>query len=38
MQTAVPSGEGSMAAILGLDDEQVIAACEEAAEGMLYQR
>ncbi|SES73537.1 [acyl-carrier-protein] S-malonyltransferase [Marinobacter segnicrescens] len=33
MQTAVPSGEGSMAAILGLDDEQVIAACEEAAEG-----
>lgn len=33
MQTAVPSGEGSMAAILGLEDDQVIAACEEAAEG-----
>lgn len=33
MQTAVPSGEGTMAAILGLEDEQVIAACEEAADG-----
>lgn len=33
MQDAVPSGEGKMAAILGLDDADVIAACAEAAEG-----
>ncbi|WP_339805618.1 ACP S-malonyltransferase [uncultured Marinobacter sp.] len=33
MQTAVPAGEGSMAAILGLEDADVIAACEEAANG-----
>ena len=33
MQEAVPPGEGAMAAILGLDDEQVIAICERAAEG-----
>ncbi|MBO6849886.1 MAG: ACP S-malonyltransferase [Marinobacter sp.] len=33
MQTAVPAGEGKMAAILGLEDADVIAACEEAAEG-----
>lgn len=32
MQEAVPSGSGSMAAILGLDDDEVRAACEEAAE------
>lgn len=31
MQAAVPAGEGRMAAILGLEDEQVIAACKEAA-------
>ncbi|MDX1633409.1 MAG: ACP S-malonyltransferase [Marinobacter sp.] len=31
MQTAVPAGEGRMAAILGLDDQQVIDACREAA-------
>ncbi|GGY64370.1 malonyl CoA-acyl carrier protein transacylase [Marinobacter zhanjiangensis] len=31
MQTAVPAGQGRMAAILGLDDDQVIGACEEAA-------
>jgi len=31
MQAAVPSGTGGMAAILGLDDEAVIAACEAAA-------
>jgi len=30
MQEAVPEGEGAMAAILSLDDEQVIAACAEA--------
>jgi [acyl-carrier-protein] S-malonyltransferase len=32
MQTAVPHGEGAMAAILGLEDVDVQAACEEAAE------
>lgn len=31
MQSAVPAGVGSMAAILGLEDEQVLAACEQAA-------
>ncbi len=31
MQEAVPSGEGAMAAVLGLDNEQVISACAEAA-------
>lgn len=31
MQQAVPSGVGAMAAILGLDDEQVIAVCADAA-------
>lgn len=31
MQEAVPLGTGSMAAILGLDDDAVIAACQEAA-------
>ena len=31
MQQAVPVGVGTMAAILGLDDERVIAACAEAA-------
>lgn len=33
MQTAVPAGEGKMAAILGLEDNDVTAACIEAAEG-----
>ncbi len=33
MQEAVPSGEGKMAAILGLEDADVVAACEEAANG-----
>ncbi|MCF6324526.1 MAG: ACP S-malonyltransferase [Gammaproteobacteria bacterium] len=33
MQQAVPAGEGAMAAILGLDDAQVIKCCEAAAEG-----
>ena len=32
MQEAVPVGEGSMAAILGLDDETVIKICAEASE------
>ena len=33
MQEAVPPGKGAMAAILGLDDEAVNAACAEAAQG-----
>lgn len=33
MQDAVPMGEGGMAAILGLDDETVALACQEAAQG-----
>ncbi len=33
MQEAVPAGEGAMAAILGLDAEQVAQACREAANG-----
>jgi [acyl-carrier-protein] S-malonyltransferase len=33
MQEAVPVGTGSMAAILGLDADQVARACEEAAQG-----
>lgn len=33
MQNAVPEGQGAMAAILGLDDEIIIAACAEAAAG-----
>ena len=33
MQSAVPQGVGAMAAILGLEDEQVKAICAEAAQG-----
>ncbi len=33
MQEAVPAGQGAMAAILGLDDDQVRAACAAAAQG-----
>jgi [acyl-carrier-protein] S-malonyltransferase len=33
MQEAVPVGEGAMAAVIGLDDEGVAAACAEAAQG-----
>lgn len=33
MQHAVPSGQGAMAAILGLEDQQVIDACAQAAQG-----
>jgi len=33
MQAAVPPGEGGMAAILGLEDADVVAVCAEAAEG-----
>ncbi len=38
MQSAVPVGEGGMAAIIGLDDEQVVAVCESvSADGDLVQ-
>ena len=33
MQNAVPAGVGAMAAILGLEDEQVESVCAEAAQG-----
>lgn len=33
MQQAVPVGQGGMAAILGLEDADVLAACAEAAQG-----
>ncbi len=33
MQEAVPMGQGAMAAIFGLDDEAVLVACREAAQG-----
>ena len=35
MQEAVPVGDGAMAAVLGLDEEAVRAACDEAAEGQV---
>jgi [acyl-carrier-protein] S-malonyltransferase len=37
MQEAVPAGTGAMAAILGLDDEAVIALCREAARGSVVE-
>jgi [acyl-carrier-protein] S-malonyltransferase len=37
MQDAVPPGQGAMAALLGLDDEEVRAACAEAAQGEVVQ-
>jgi [acyl-carrier-protein] S-malonyltransferase len=37
MQEAVPAGTGAMAAILGLDDAQVIEACREAAQGSVVE-
>ena len=33
MQASVPAGVGAMFAIIGLDDEAIIAACAEAAQG-----
>ncbi|UAA40408.1 ACP S-malonyltransferase [Paraneptunicella aestuarii] len=35
MQQAVPEGAGSMAAIIGLDDDKVVELCEEVAEGQV---
>lgn len=37
MQEAVPMGEGAMAAILGLEDDAVRAACGEAAQGQIVE-
>ena len=37
MQEAVPVGMGGMAAILGLSDEDVTAACAEAAQGQIVE-
>lgn len=37
MQQAVPEGEGAMAAILGLDNEQVLSVCEQAAQGEVVE-
>jgi len=33
MQQAVPAGQGKMAAIIGLDDASIIAACQQSAQG-----
>ena len=37
MQSAVPAGEGAMAAIIGLDDEAVVKTCEAAVEHGIIQ-
>lgn len=37
MQEAVPAGTGAMAAILGLDDDGIAAACAEAAQGEVVE-
>jgi len=37
MQEAVPQGTGAMAAILGLDDDQVRAACTESTQGEVVE-
>ncbi len=37
MQEAVPVGTGSMAALLGLEDDDVVAACAEAASGAVVE-
>lgn len=37
MQGAVPAGQGAMAAILGLEDSDVEAACAEAAQGEVVE-
>jgi [acyl-carrier-protein] S-malonyltransferase len=35
MQTAVPEGEGAMAAILGLNDDKIVEICTTAAQGQV---
>lgn len=37
MQAAVPEGQGAMAAIIGLDDDNIRAACAEAAQGEVVE-
>jgi [acyl-carrier-protein] S-malonyltransferase len=37
MQEAAPAGTGAIAAVLGLDDEAVAAACQEAAQGEVVE-
>jgi [acyl-carrier-protein] S-malonyltransferase len=37
MQEAVPAGQGAMAAVLGLEDADVEAACREAAQGEVVE-
>lgn len=37
MQSAVPHGQGAMAAIIGMEDADVVAACAEAAQGEVVQ-
>ncbi len=37
MQDAVPAGVGAMAAIMGADDDAVVAACAEAAQGQVVE-
>jgi [acyl-carrier-protein] S-malonyltransferase len=37
MQRAVPLGQGAMAAVLGLDDAQIAAACREAEQGEVVE-
>ncbi len=37
MQAAVPVGQGAMAAILGLEDEAIRSACQEAAQGEVVE-
>lgn len=37
MQAAVPAGSGAMAAILGLEDADIEAACREAAQGAVVE-
>jgi len=37
MQAAVPAGTGAMAAIIGVEDADVVAACAEAAKGEVVQ-
>jgi [acyl-carrier-protein] S-malonyltransferase len=37
MQEAVPEGQGAMAAVLGLDDDAIRAACAEAAQGEVVE-
>jgi [acyl-carrier-protein] S-malonyltransferase len=37
MQEAVPEGQGAMAAVLGLDDDEIRAACAEAAQGEIVE-